>query len=365
MKITINKDIFSEKLSLAAKFTSNKLTSLNALQGVMLFFDKTNLHFYASNLSSYFHSFLKIETEKETRLVIDPRKIIEFINLLPAGKIEIDIKEKQLVIITGKTKGSFSFIEFEDFPIAPKTEGKTDVLNKDLLENKLPLVLFSASSDESRPVLTGVNLTTDANDFIVVATDGFRLSLFKSPKTQNFPSLIIPANILEELTIFNKKGEAVNFSYSEKEKTITFILSDSEICTRLIEGDFPPYEKVIPSESKTTIILDREELLRNTKITSVFAKEFSNIVVFEINNEGLRIRPKIDSNEENITFQEIEFTGEPQKIAFNYRFLVDFLNQNKEKKIQIDILRSDAPIVFKPINKKDYLHIIMPVRIQE
>lgn len=365
MKIILDKEIFLEKLTLAAKFTSSKLTSSNALQGVMLDVRKNNIHFYSSNLNSYFHTQIRHESEKETQIVVDPRKIIEFLNLLSSGKIEIEIREKQIVIIFGKTKGSFPLIDFEDFPTPPAIDKNKETLEKNLLEKQLPLVLFSASHDESRPVLTGVNFVTDDSSLLMVATDGFRLSLSKIKKSTNFPSLIIPANILDEVIHQIKNEKNINFIYSQKEKIIAFILSDKEIYSRLIEGDFPPYERVIPVENKTKITLDKEELLKNIKLASVFAKDFSNIVVFDVNQEGLRIRPKIDTNEDNTTFQEIEFQGEPQKVAFNYRFLIDFLNRVSSKKIQIEILRPDAPVVFKLIGEADYLHIIMPVRIQE
>ena len=365
MKIILDKEIFLEKISLASKFTSNKLTSSNALQGVMLKIEKKTIHFYASNLNSYFHTQLNYESEKELKVVVDPRKIVEFLNLLSSGKIEIDFKEKQIIIIFGKTKGSFPLIDFEDFPIAPIIEQNKEILEKKLLEKQLPLVLFSASSDESRPVLTGVNFITDENDLLMVATDGFRLSFSKTKKTTNFPSLIIPANILEDVIHLAKEEKNISFAYSQKEKIIVFVLGDKEIYSRLIEGDFPPYERVIPVELKTKIIIEKDELLRNIKLASVFAKDFSNVVIFDVSEEGLRVRPKVDNGEDNTTFQEVEFEGEPQKIAFNYRFLIDFLNRISSKKLQIEILRSDAPVVFRLIGEANYLHIIMPVRIQE
>jgi DNA polymerase-3 subunit beta len=366
MRVVFNKEVFLDKLILASKFTSNKLINTNALQGVMLQFDKKFLHFYSSNLSSFFHTKLNYQSEKELRVVVDPRKIIEFLTLLPSGEIEVEFKQKQIIIFFNKTRGSFPLIDFEDFPTPPPLKTKMEEIDKEIFNKKLPLVMFSSSQDESRPVLTGVNFVTDEDHLLMVATDGFRLSLLKTKKTTNFPSLIIPANILDEVVRLGKNEKNNYFSYFQKEKIITFILGDIEIYSRLIEGDFPPYEKVIPIEKKTSIILNKDELLRNIKITSVFAKDFSNVVVFECSNEGLRIRPKINESEENNTFQEIEFEGEEQKVAFNYRFLIDFLSRlGKEKKIKIEILRSDAPVVFKILGNNDYLHIIMPVRIQE
>jgi DNA polymerase-3 subunit beta len=105
--------------------------------------------------------------------------------------------------------------------------------------------------------------------------------------------------------------------------------------------------------------------LRNIKLISVFARDHSSIVLCRFNNGELVITPKTDGKEDNSTSQEIQMTGEEQKVAFNYKFVLEFLNNVDAKKIIIEILRPDAPVVFKQEGSPDFIHIIMPVRIQE
>lgn len=365
MKINVLKDQLQERMSLASRFTSSKLASVTTLQGVLIKGEKKKIHFYSTDLSSYFHTTLPIELDELFQIIIEPKKLLEFLQFLQPGKVEIEIKEKQVVITQDKTKGNFPLIIAQDFPLPPLVKDNIQKIEVSFLKKYLPLVLFAASSDETRPALTGVNFVVSDEDLLIVATDGFRLSLIKTKRTIDVPSMLVPGDFLRELTRFVKDEKEVSFSYLPDEKMVFFKVGESEFYSRLIEGEFPPYERVIPAESKTTAIVEKEELLRNIKLISVFARDYSNVVVCEFRKDGLYVRPKKESNEDNSAFQEIQLKGEDQKIAFNYRFVLDLLNTIDGKTLEVDILRSDAPIVFKLEKNDQFLHIIMPVRIQE
>ncbi len=364
MKISVNKELFLEKLGLASKFTSSRLSSLTVVQGVLIEGEKGKINFYSTDLSSYCHTFIKTTNGQNFRIIVDPKKIIEFLTLLPAGNLEVDISEKQLTISYEKTKGVFPIIASNEFPLPPKMDEKGQKIKADFLIKNLPLILFSSSNDETRPVLTGVNFLTDDDEMVMVATDGFRLSLVRMKKETDIPPMIVPAGFLGEVSRFFK-DEEVYFNYSKTEKAISFKIGDNEFFSRLVEGEYPPFEKVIPSEKKTTIALDKEEFLRNIKLISVFARDFSNIIIIETEKDGIQIKPKKDTEGEDVAFQEATVEGEAQRIAFNYKFLLDFLNHAEAKRIKIDLVRSDAPVVFKLEDNPNFLHIIMPVRIQE
>ncbi|MBI4225926.1 DNA polymerase III subunit beta [Candidatus Roizmanbacteria bacterium] len=364
MKIKLSREELSSKLSLAARFTSSKITSLSTLLGVHLKKEGKKLHIYSSNLNSFFHTSLSAEFEGEGDFIIEPKKPIEFLSFLAEAKIELEIKDKQLLIKSGRTKGKFPLMNVTDFPPPPKIEEKKQKIKTEFLINNLPLVLFAAATDETRPTLSGINFLTN-EELLLVSTDGFRLSLVKTKKEEELPSVIIPADFLREITHFIKEEKEIIFSYSAKEKIISFTLEETEFYSRLIEGDFPPYEKVIPQEKKTTVTLEKEEFLRNIKLISVFARDLSHIVVLEVKKDGVKFTPKTSEGEENSAFQEGEVGGDEQKVAFNYKFLLDLLNAVDSKNIIVEILRSDAPVVFKIDNNQNFLHIIMPVRIQE
>lgn len=365
MIIEIEKELLLTKLQLATRFTSDRLSTSTALQGVLINIQKNQVSIFSTNLTTYFTTSLSIQAEEELICIIEPRKIIEFLQLLPPGMVKLNFQQRILTISLGKTKGNFPTLLSQDFPLPPDLSEFEKKLESNLLTEKLPLVMFAASGDDARPVLTGVNFVATNNEMLFVATDGFRLSLLKQTTAGAFPSMIIPAEFLQEVKRNIAAQKEVTFAYSETEKIVCFRVGVDKFYSRLIEGEFPPFEKVIPAEKKTTVTIEKAEFLRNIKLISVFARDYSNVVICEFGNNEVLIRPKKEGNDENNSTVEAVIEGEAQKTAFNYKYLLDLLNSVNSKEVIIEILRSDAPIVFKLKEQPEFLHIIMPVRIQE
>ncbi len=365
MKITILKETFLEKINFAWRFTSSKLSSIESLQGVCLKGEKNIIHFYATNLNFYYHTHLKTENISDFTTVIEPKKIAEFLSFLSPGKIDIEIEKNQIIITQGQTRGEFATFSSEDYPFPPKIKSKPKKIAVDLFLKNLPLVIFAASSDETRPVLTGVNFVVDEEKMLIVGTDGFRLSLLKMEKIEGLPSMIVPSNFLNQLLPLAKEKEEILFNFSIEEKTINFQFGDHDLYSRLIEGEYPPFEKVIPTQTVTKVVVDKQEFFRKIKLISVFARELSNVVIFEVKKEVMIIKPKTEKNGGNFTTLEAKVDGDEIKIAFNFKFLLDFLSHLEGEKIIIELIRPDSPTVFKSDKNPNFLHIIMPVRIQE
>ncbi|MBI5123686.1 DNA polymerase III subunit beta [Candidatus Roizmanbacteria bacterium] len=365
MKILLQKNKFLEKLELASRFTSSRLVSSTSLQGVCLKGEDNIIHFYSTDLNYYYHSVLKIENNNKFKIIIEPKKIIEFLSLLPEIKIEMEIKEKAIVISQGKIKGQFPLFSDQEFPFPPEKTGEKQKIKTSFFKESLPFLLFAASTDETRPVLTGINFVTNDDELQLVTTDGFRLSLLTLKKDLPFSSMIIPAGFLSNTQRFINKETEIEFNYLNSEKLLAFFIGDNDIYVRMIEGEYPPFEKVIPVEKKTTVIIDADEFLRSVKLVSIFTKEFSNIIILGVEKDLVKLVPKVGREEEDVVYQEAKTEGEAQKIAFNYKYLIDFLNCASGKKIIIELLRSDAPVVFKIEGVSNFFHIIMPVRIQE
>ncbi len=365
MIIQLEKNLLLEKINIAYRFTSSKISSINVLQGVCLKGEKNLFHIYSTNLNQYYHAVIKTEIKENFLIIIEPKKIIDFLSLVPQNKINLKIEENKILITQDQIRGEFPLYKEKDFPFPPVFEEKNQKIKTDFFKNNLPLVLFAASSDDSRPVLTGVNFVSSDEEILIVATDGFRLSLLKTKKEINFPSIIIPAKFLNDILSFIKNEKEIEFSFSKKEKMVQFKLGDDEFFSRVIEGEFPPFEKVIPNQKNTTIEADKNEFLRNTKLVSVFSRDYSNILLLKIKDNKIIFLPKTDNEEKEIAIQEAKTEGEEIKIAFNLKFLLDLLNHLSSEEIIIELLRSDSPAVFKEKNNPNFLHIIMPIRIQE
>lgn len=365
MQLTTDREKILKALAQSSRFTSSRIGTTSGLQGVLFVNSKKVLNVFSTNLNTFFHTSLDSSLQEDTQFLLDHHKIIEFITLLKNGDISLLLEKDRVVVSQGKTKGSFPFLSNADFPKPPVVEGEGQVIDVEKFEKMLSLVFFSASRDTSRPVLSGVNFVEKEGFMDVVATDGFRLSLFHMKNELKMKSMLVPADFLLELMKNIRGKKSIMMNYLDKEKMVYFRVDKDEYYTRLIEGDFPPYERVIPIEKKATAIIDKDDLIRNVKLISIFARDFSSIVVCHFKKGELVLSPKTEGGAENSTTQEIEFEGDELKVAFNFRFLLEFLNTVNDPKIVVELLRSDAPVVLKTQKEKDYLHIIMPVRIQE
>jgi len=365
MQITTNKEKLLKGIMQASRFTSSRVGATAGLQGILFSNSKGKLHIHSTNLNTFFHTILDSNVEEEIKFLLDPHKITEFINLLNEGEVTLLLEKDKVLISQKKTKGTFSFLSYADFPVPPIVIGEGQTINVKKFEEILSLVLFSASRDLSRPVLSGINFVEKEGEMDIVATDGFRLSLFHMKNEMNMKSMLIPADFLLELMRNIKDKKEIVMNYLDNEKMVYFKTENDEYYTRLIEGDFPPYERVIPVEKKTTVSIEKADLIRNVKLISVFARDFSSIIICQFKKGELILSPKIEGGVENTTTQEIEFEGEEMKVAFNFKFLLEFLNTINEDKVIVELLRPDAPVVLKTAKEKEYLHIIMPVRIQE
>ncbi len=361
------KEILKSKLQTASFFLKSSIAS-TAVSGILLESSNRGIEIYSTDLSSFYHSYIPAKKENDFSIIIEPKKIIEVLNTLSQEEIEVIIKEKKLIIKAGKTKAEFPAIVAKEYPKPAGKKRELVSLPNEIFDS-LPLVLFSAASDEARPILTGVNFVKKNEDLIMVATDGFRLSLVKTKTNIVFDEgdHVVPADFLKIILKEVKKDEEIKFYYDLEEKLVLFSIGEDEYLSRLIEGEFPPYEKVIPESFSTEVVLEKDEFLRNVKFASVFAKDYSNVVLFDIKKDGVYIYPKTETEgQETRAFQEIRsFEGEEQVVAFNFRFLIEFLNQASGEEIKIKIIKPEAPVVFEVVGKEGFVHIIMPVRINE
>lgn len=365
MKTKLSRLLFQEKLLRASHFTLNKLSSSLSLHGGLFDFTPDCFTIITTNLSDFFQTKIPIENGKKNSFIVEIKKISEFLGFLSSTQVELEVKEKTLLISSGKTIGSFSLMSPVDFPKIPLFEGRKYRINQSFFEKTLPLVLFSVASDETRPILTGVNFSVVNGVKYIAATDGFRLSLYTESEKEQFPEITISSRILTNIIHSKTKTEQIQMICSEKEKVILFSQGSDNLYSRIIDGDFPPYEKVIPTGYTTQVIVPREEFLRNIKLSSVFARDFSHIILLDIRNDGIMIRPRIKEDTGTLIHQEADVQGKEQKIAFNYKFVLDVLSAVKSEKIIFEMTQSNVPSVFRIPKEDNFLHVIMPVRMDD
>ena len=372
MHIFVLKENLVKALSIVNKAISIKPT-LPILSNILLKTENNQLKLSATNLELGLVVTLGAKIEQEGEITIPGKLLTEFINSLTTEKIELVLKDNNLIVKTDKTHASFttsSTSDFPPFPDVPKN-GKTFPINK--IKEAILRTVFASSSDESRPVLTGIKTIISSGIMSFTATDGYRLSINKveiTDKKENLEIILPATSLLEVIRIAEiLKAEEVGFFIIENKNQVVFTLSGVNIFTRVIDGELPNVEKIIPVEFKTKVTIDRDQLFQSVKTTSLFARGAANIVKIKVEKDGLRLSantPQVGSDEDYV---EAKVEGEEMEIAFNYRFLLDLLNNFPEELVIFESSGSLNPGVFKPVNTKQstigsFLHLIMPVRVQ-
>lgn len=367
MKYILDRDAMLEILNQATKFTSNRGITLPILQGVLLHATKEAITFSATNLNVFYERTLQSSSDEsgEMRVVIDAKKITEFLSLLSAGDVEMALDKTKVSFVQKKAKGAFALTDAGDFPAAPELVESAVDLETKVLQSVVPFLSFSTAKDETRPVLTAICLTTRDSKPLLVSTDGFRLSLCDVKVSLTDVPTLVPADFLQEVLRQVKDEKSIKVTISKEQHMLKVVSEQATYHTRLIEGDFPPYEKVIPSSVITTVTCSVDELQRATKLVSVFARESSNIVLFTISPTGLTLKPKGEMADEAGTTIDAKVEGESLQVAFNNRFILEYLSHARTKDVTMEFLRADAPVVFREVGEHEgSMHIIMPVRVQ-
>jgi len=367
MKVSVLQENLVKGLSVTSRSTTTK-SQLPVLGNILLATKKGKLKLSATDLETGVNFYLGAKVEKEGAITIPSKVLLEFVSSLSAGKVDLEVKGDSLRLSSGNFKAEINGIGAAEFPKISGFSGQPSLVfeMKDFKE-MVDQVVFAAATDEGRPVLTGVRLAMGSNGLVLAATDGYRLSV-KKIKDFKFKelkkALIIPARTLQEVARIKDEGK-VKILLMKKNNQMVFGFEDVEVVTRLIEGDFPSFEKIIPEEKKTSLIVEREEMMKAVKIAAIFARETVNIVKFQISNDKLQISANAPQVGSNVSEIEVKTEGEENKIAFNFRYLLDFLNSVSDEEIIFEMTGPLNPGVFKPKDDVSLLHVIMPVRIQK
>ena len=367
MKAIVLQENLRQALSFVTKNISTK-TQLPVLSNILIETETGRLKLSATNLETSISFWVGAQIEKEGALTVPARFLSELVNSFAQDKIELSAQGSNLKITCGRSEATLAGIAAEEFPPLPKLNEQNDaIIDKKLLETGLTFVLIAASSDEGRPLLTGIKFKETDKALLMVATDGYRLSVKELPKTKGFSEgFVLPAKALAEVfrLATEEKTNEIKLYFSKDNNQIIFTLENAQISTRLIEGEYPVFERIIPSSFTTRALFDKQSLLRAVKFAAVYAKESANIIKLNISGSTLTISANTPQIGENKTSIEIKSEGEGGEIAFNARFLIDLLTVFPEEEGAFEMSGPLAPGVFKPVKDTSFLHIIMPVRVQ-
>ena len=370
MKLTVLQENLVKAVTQASRFASTR-SQLPILGNILLKATKTKLSVSSTNLEISVLTQIGAKIEEEGEISIPSKVITELIGNLPKGQITMESEKEQLKVTTSGFTSKVLGMNASDFPKIPGSLTSPFSLPKKEILESLSQVSFATSTDETRPILTGVLFILDMKSLTLVATDGFRLSKKKinltSQKNESGDQkIVIPKGILGELGRSLEEVTEVKLEIQEEEKQILFESGDVVLSSRLLEGDYPDFEKIIPKNSLISVRLDKEDFQRAVKLASIFAREAANIVKIKLSKDSVKVSAESSASGSQEMDVEAKTEGETKdfEIAFNYRFLEEFLHTVTGEEVKMDFTTVDKAGVFTDSSDSNYLHLIMPVKIQ-
>jgi len=373
MKFSCLSENLAKGLSIVSKAVSTK-GSLPVLAHVLLKTEDGKVKLAATDLETGVVTWVGAKIEEEGAVTVPARLLSELVANLPPGKIEISTKKQSLTLRAPQAKSRLNGLSAEEFPPLPdvpeahSVEGKTTFsLDPKIFPGAVSQVAFASASDESRPILTGVLIKGSGKDISLVGVDGFRLAERKLCLPEDLAkdlSIVIPSRTLAEVArLAAHQEEPVRVVLLPKENQILFELEGSRITSRLLEGQFPDYKKIIPPSFNTQAKLLTDEFLKAVRLASIFARDSASIVRLKLeSSQPLTLFANTAEVGENRTKVEAEIEGEPLEIAFNSKYLTDVLSNLQSEEVIFEASGPLNPGVLKPSPSTNYLHLIMPVR---
>ena len=368
----------SKGLAVVSRAVATRST-LPVTQNVLISTDQSRLKLSATNLEIAITTWIGASIEDEGAITLPARILTEFVNTLEGDKIDFSLPEGNgiLNISSGRSKATINGIDAEEFPPIPTVlDGIRAVVNAGVLKKAISRVAFAAATEESRPVLTGVELKIEGNDFSLAAADGFRLAVQKDKLTEPIDGnieVIIPARTMNELNrLVSDDSEEIEVVMTPTRGQILFRSGDIEIVSQLLQGNFPNYQQLLPEEHSTRSIFDTNALQRAVRSASIFARDGSNIVRMQLvppteeDDNGKALisarSEEVGDNEDVVDAESLE--GEESKIAFNSRYLMDVLAVLDKGNVVLETTTASSPGVFKPVEEDGYTHVVMPMFVQ-
>jgi len=376
MRLSCLQENLNRGLSVVGRAVATR-TTLPITNNVLLTVDQSRLKLAATNLEMAISCWIGAKVEEEGAITIPARLLAEFISSLPNDRVDISLspRTKTLGLKCARFEARISGVDAKDFPPIPKIEeGITTKVEVDVLRQGIGQVVFAAASEDSRPVLTGVDAEFDGDLLTLAAADGFRLAVYKLPlinPVSQKTEVIIPARTLAELNrLMADQEEAIEITVNPNKSQALFRLKNIELVSQLVQGTFPQYGQLIPQSYNTRVVVDVAQFLRAAKTTSIFASDGGGIVRLvmapggELTPGKITISARSEEIGDDVGEIDAIVEGEEAKIAFNGKYLIDVLGVLREAQVALETTNPSSPGVIRPVGVDNYIHVVMPMFVQ-
>jgi DNA polymerase-3 subunit beta len=375
MKVSCLQENLARGLSLVARAVATRST-LPVLGNVLLATDHGRLRLSATNLELGISCWIGAKVDDDGAITVPARTFVDLVNTLPNDTVSMDLAVRTLTLNVrcGAFNNDIKCIDAQEFPPFPSVEADSGLtLNVEDLRQMIGQVVLAASTDDARPVLTGVLIEITGDTMTLAAADGFRLSVRSAQlgeKVSGTTKAIIPARALAELgRILSDGEETVSMTLPPNRGQVIFRSKNVELVSQLIDGTFPDYRSIIPTSYTTRSVMSTNALLKACKAADIFAREAAHSARLHI-SPGTQLEPgKVEitataaETGSNETVVDATVDGGAVEIAFNVRFLVEVLNVIDTPNVALETSSTSSPGVIKPVGREDFLHVVMPMHL--
>ena len=370
MKFICDQSELVSALNIVSKGISSRST-LPILKGLLISCNKEKglLKISSSDLEISIDTCIPAHIEEEGEIIVYAKLFSDIVRKLNSGSVSFELLEgNKLNIVNGTYSSNILGIdaEAEDFPrIDNNEEGISFSLEKEMLKEMIKGTSFAVSIDEVRGIITGTLLEIKKDEISMVALDGFRMAIKREKvKSEEETNIIIAGRIINEigkLLSENSKDDDITIKISEKKAY--FIMQDTIIVTKLMDGDFIKYKDIIPKESGISVLVNKKLLIDCVERASIIGKEGNNAFVkFEINEDEIVISSRADQG----TTEEVlpvDKDGENIEIGFNARYMIDALKVIYDENVMMLFNKSIGPCLIKPLKGDSFEYLVLPVRL--
>lgn len=367
MKIICTQENLKKGLGIVLQ-TVKKTAALPILSNVLISTEAGRIKFSTTNLEMGTTCFIRGKIETEGKTTIPANLIYSYINNLPPAKVLLELENDALKLECESFKAQIKSLSPSEFPLIPKIEGQAICkIDAEKLKKALSSVVFAAASDETRPEIAGIFLKFEEDKIFLAATDGFRLAektIALAQKPAKIAGFIIPHQTASELLRILLKSDEGLVEIFSKENQIKFKINDIEFVSRLVDGQYPDYQKIIPDRFSTKIKLSAMEFSNAIQQASLFSKIDSNEVEIAVLPKSGEIKIQAESGQagSNKAVLRGEGEGKEEKIIFNYQYVLDGLGALDGDFVNLLMSGDIGPAALRPEGSNDYIYIIMPIK---
>lgn len=366
MKVSCLAENLSKGLNTVSRLVATKGT-LEILSHILLSTEGGRLKLSATNLEIGINYKVGSKVEEEGSITVPGRLFSELVSQLPEGKLNISTEKNSLLVKSGNYESRVNGLSAEEFPLIPKTKSKKSFsINSVDLKEAIGMVSFASAPDEARPVLAGVYFKLKKDKLTLAATDSYRLAekiiKVKNERSDKDLEVVVPTRSLLELSrvIGDYDGE-VNVYLDENQ--IMFETDDFEFTSRLVEGKFPDYKQIIPTDVETKAIVDTNDFMGIVKVAALFSGEAVGSINLKFKAKG-RVEAESSSSQfgDSSAGCEAEVSGKDMEMVFNSRYILDALLGMSGSKISLEVCGKLSPGIIRKEGDKSYVYVIMPLR---